>query len=90
VLVNGTPVISAPNAPRNTKVSATVSCAGGTVLLGGGGAVTTTATNQDRAVLVESRPQSAATWVVTAIVNGGALGVGRTMTVTAYALCSLP
>jgi hypothetical protein len=81
-------VTSAANAPRNTLVTATATCAS-TVLLGGGGQVTTTSANADRAVLVASYPSSATVWTVVAVVNQGTLGSGRTMTVRAYALCSL-
>jgi hypothetical protein len=59
------------------------------VLLGGGGQVTTTSANADRAVLVSSYPSSATVWTAIAVVNQGVLGAGRTMTVRAYALCSL-
>jgi len=86
--VVGTPVTSAVNAARNTFVTATATCPSG-VLLGGGGQVTTTSANPDRAVLVSSYPSSTTGWTVVAVVNQGALGTGRTMTVQAYALCSL-
>ncbi len=88
-LVTGTPVTSAANAPRNTVVTATAACAAGKVALGGGGLVTTTATQKERAQLVGSYPSAADTWTATGVVAIGALGAGRTMTVTAYVLCSL-
>jgi hypothetical protein len=86
--VVGTPVTSAANAPRNTLVTATGTCPSG-VLLGGGGQATTTSANADRAVLVASYPSSATVWTVVAVVNQAALGTGKTMSVQAYALCSL-
>jgi hypothetical protein len=88
-LVAGAAVTSAANAPRNTLVTATATCPAGKVLLGGGAQVTTTSANADRAVLVSSYPSSATVWTAVAVVNQGALGVGRTMTVQAYALCNL-
>jgi hypothetical protein len=77
------------NAPRNTVVTAAVTCPAGTVLLGGGGLVTTTATQKERAHLSASYPTSTTTWSAVGVVGIGALGAGQTMTVTAYAVCSL-
>lgn len=88
-LVVGTPVTSAANAPRNTTVTATASCSVGKVLLGGGALVTTTATYKERAQLVASYPTAVGTWTGVGVVSLAALGGGQTMTVTAYALCSL-
>jgi Collagen triple helix repeat (20 copies) len=88
-LVTGSPVTSAPNAPRNTILTATATCASGKVALGGGGRVTTTAAQKERALLVASYPTAADTWTVSGVVGISALGGGQTMTVTAYALCSL-
>jgi hypothetical protein len=59
------------------------------VLLGGGAVITTTATQKERAVLVSSYPSSTTTWTAIGVVATGALGSGQTMTVTAFALCSL-
>ncbi|MBM2822483.1 MAG: hypothetical protein HW413_1229, partial [Thermoleophilia bacterium] len=88
-LVVGTPVTSAANAPRNTTVTATASCPVGKVLLGGGALVTTTATQKERAQLVASYPTAVGMWTAVGVVSLAALGGGQTMTVTAYALCSL-
>jgi hypothetical protein len=88
-LVVGTPVTSAPNASRNTTLVATATCPTGTVLLGGGGQVTTTATQKERVHLAASYPSSTGTWSAVGVVGIAALGAGQTMTVTAYALCSL-
>lgn len=87
--VPGTPVTSAVNAPQNTLVTATASCPAGKVLLGGGAHVTTTATQKSRALLVSSYASSATVWTAIGVVGTGSLGSGNTMTVTAYALCSL-
>jgi hypothetical protein len=59
------------------------------VLLGGGAQITTTAAQKDRAELVSSYPTSTTTWTAIGVVAIAALPVGQTMTVTAYALCSL-
>jgi hypothetical protein len=59
------------------------------VLLGGGALVTTTTAQKERAQLVSSYPSSASTWTAVGVVSIGNLGGGQTMTVTAYALCSL-
>jgi Collagen triple helix repeat (20 copies) len=88
-LVTGTPVTSAANAARNTTVTATATCPAGKVALGGGALVTTTATAKERALLTASYPSAANTWTAVGVVAIGALGSGKTMTVTAYALCSL-
>lgn len=88
-LVEGTPVTSVPNPPRNTVVTASASCPAGKVLLGGGAWATTTATQKERVHLMASYPSAADTWTGIGVVAISALGSGRTMTVTAYALCSL-
>jgi hypothetical protein len=59
------------------------------VLLGGGAEVTTTAAQKERAQLVSSYPSSTTEWTVVGVVAVSALGSGQTMTVTAYAICSL-
>ncbi|HWP34266.1 MAG TPA: hypothetical protein VNM66_01590, partial [Thermodesulfobacteriota bacterium] len=89
LLVTGTPVTSAANAPRNTPVTAAATCPTGSVVLGGGALVTTTSPFKERAQLVASYPSAADTWTAVGIVAISALGAGQTMTVTAYALCSL-
>jgi hypothetical protein len=87
--VTGVPVTSAANAARNTTVTATATCPAGKVLLGGGGLATTTVSAKERVHLMGSHPSSTTTWTVIGVVGIGALGAGQTMTVTAYALCSL-
>jgi hypothetical protein len=59
------------------------------VLLGGGGLVTTTAAQKERVHLTASYPSSTTTWTAIGVVGIANLGGGQTMTVTAYALCSL-
>lgn len=88
-VVAGSSVISAANAARNTTVSATASCPAGTVLLSGGGLVTTTARQAERALLLASYPSAASTWTAIGVVAFASLGTGQTMSVTAYAICSL-
>lgn len=88
-LVIGIPVTSAANAPRNTVVAATATCPAGKAVLGGGGLVVTTATQKERALLLGSYPSAADSWEARGVVAISALGGGKTMTVTAYALCSL-
>ena len=51
--------------------------------------MTTTAAQKERALLIASYPSSANTWTAQGVVAIAALGAGQTMTVTAYALCSL-
>jgi hypothetical protein len=50
--------------------------------------VTTTDSSISKAVLVASYPSSTTTWTATGVTTG-LLGLGQTMTVRAYALCSL-
>jgi hypothetical protein len=50
--------------------------------------VTTTATNLERAVLVSSYPSNSTTWTAIGMVEDGNLGAGKTLSITAYALCS--
>lgn len=88
-LITGTPVTSVVNAARNTLTTATATCPAGKALLGGGGTVTTTAAQKERVVLVSSYPSSTTVWTAIGVVAIAALGAGQTMTVTAYALCSL-
>lgn len=88
-LVTGTPVTSAVNAPRNTIITATATCPSGAVVLGGGALVATTATQKERAQLSSSYPSATNRWTAGGVVAIAALGGGNTMTVTAYALCSL-
>jgi hypothetical protein len=64
-------------------------CPGGTVVLGGGALVTTNAAQKERALLISSYPSAADTWTAEGVVAIAALGAGNTMSVTAYALCSL-
>jgi hypothetical protein len=59
------------------------------MLLGGGGLVTTTAASKERVHLQASYPSSVTTWTAIGVIGIAALGAGQTMTVTAYALCSL-
>jgi hypothetical protein len=70
-------------------VTASVACPAGKVVLGGGAVVTTTAAQKERALLVSSYPSAADTWTAAGVVAIAALGAGNTMSVTAYALCSL-
>jgi hypothetical protein len=70
-------------------VTATVSCPNGKVLLGGGGDVTTDDSQQSRAAMQSSYPSDNNTWTVVGVVSDSNLGGGKTLTVTAYALCSL-
>ena len=90
-LVSGTTVTSAGGANVGTQVIATATCAAGKLVLGGGALVTTTETgsNVKRAGLVSSYPTAADTWTAIGMVTDSKLGGGETISVTAYALCSL-
>ena len=70
-------------------MTAIASCPAGKVLLGGGGEVTTTAAAKERAYLVASFPSAATSWTATGVVGIAALGAGQTMTVRAYAVCTV-
>jgi hypothetical protein len=87
-LVTGTPVTSDTNPVLGSVVIATATCADGKVLLGGGAEVTTNALVKSSAVLQSSFPSSATTWTAKGVVNGIIIG-GKTITVKAYAICSL-
>jgi hypothetical protein len=70
-------------------VTATATCAAGNVLLGGGALVTTTVAQKERVDLTASYPSAVNVWTAIGVVGIANLGTGHTMTVTAYALCSL-
>jgi hypothetical protein len=80
--VAGTPVT------QNTLVPATADCPATKVLLGGGGHITTNFVQKERVVLVSSHPSSTTTWTAIAVVTAS-LGNGNSLTITAYAICSL-
>jgi hypothetical protein len=86
--VIGTTTTSAGGASRGTLVTSTADCATGKVILGGGAQVITTDTNLGRAVLVSSYPSSTTTWTAIGVVTDANLGNGKTISATAYALCS--
>ncbi len=89
--MTGTTVTSAANAALGTTVTATATCAAGKLLLGGGARVTTTGTGTAvaRATMQASYPSSTTTWTAVGVVSTAALSAGNTMSVRAYALCSL-
>ena len=70
-------------------MTATATCAAGKVLLGGGALVTTTVAQKERVHVTASYPSAVNVWTAIGVVGIAALGAGQTMTVTAYALCSL-
>ena len=86
-LVAGTTVTSSPSALKGVQVTSTATCGAGKVLLGGGSRVTTNDTVLSRAVMVSSYPSSTTTWTAIGVVSEN-LTTGKTMSVTAYALCS--
>lgn len=75
----------------DTLVPATASCPATKVLLGGGAHVTTTVSTKRLVVLASSYPSSTTTWTGIAVTTGSIGGVfgGDSLTITAYALCSL-
>jgi hypothetical protein len=69
-------------------VSASVSCASGKVVLGGGARTTVTSVLlDDNIALRSSYPSAADTWTGVAVATG--ISLTGSVTVTAYALCSL-
>jgi hypothetical protein len=70
-------------------VTATASCAAGKVLLGGGAKVTVSDANTKRGTLVSSFPSTTTTWTAVGMVSDSNLTGSNTITVQAYALCSL-
>jgi hypothetical protein len=82
-------VTSATGSSQGSQITATATCDAGSVLLGGGAEVTTNdAARRERVTLTASYPSSTTTWtaVGTAI---STLQAAQTMTVQAFALCSL-
>jgi hypothetical protein len=76
---------------RGTLMTATATCPDGKVLLGGGAQITDsseTGDTNDRVVLRSSYPSSTTEWTATAVVIDQIYGF-RTVTVQAFALCSL-
>jgi hypothetical protein len=76
---------SAAGANAGSTVNVTVSCPAGKVLIGGGGQASNNDSGQKTA-LVESYPTSTTQWSATGAVMAN-LSNGKTLTVTAYALC---
>lgn len=89
--VVGATVTSAAGANTGTLTTATASCAAGKVLLGGGADVTTNGTPAQgrRAVMASSYPSSTTTWTAVGVVTDSNLAAAQTLSVTAFALCSL-
>jgi hypothetical protein len=88
--VDGTPVTSPAGANRGDQFTATADCPAGKVVLGGGAQVTVSVAGESyRGGLVASYPSSATTWTGIGMVLNSDLAGGTTLTVTAYALCSL-
>ena len=88
-LITGTTATSAAGAMKGTQVASTATCPNGRILLGGGGDIITTDNKKARAVLVSSRPVSTTVWAAVGMVADSKLGTQETISVTAYALCSL-
>jgi len=88
--VTGTTATSPAGASLGTLITSDATCAAGKVLLGGGAYVTNSDTAElEKVGLQSSYPSSTTTWTATAVVTGAKLGGGDTISVTAYALCSL-
>ena len=87
-MVTGAGSTSATAATVGTQVTDTATCAAGKLILGGGGLVTTTDASLKKAVLVSSYPSSTTVWTAIGMVADTNLGAGKTITATAYALCS--
>jgi hypothetical protein len=92
-LVPGTPVVRTAAflnpIVSNTVIPATAPCPATKVLLGGGGHITTNFGDKTRVVLVSSYPSSTTVWTAIAVTTGLTLIPGESITVTAYAICSL-
>lgn len=86
-LVTGATQNSVSAAAIGTQVTATASCAAGSVLLGGGAQVTTNDGGANKVEVQASYPSSTTTWTAVGVTSSS-LAVNRTMSVTAYALCS--
>jgi hypothetical protein len=72
----------------NTTATATANCPAGTVLLGGGAfAANSNASEPANVQLIGSRPVTGG-WQATGVIDVG-LGSSNTMTVTAYAVCTI-
>ena len=73
----------------NTLFTVTKTCPGTTVIMGGGGTYSVSnAAQHNRVALLQSYPSAANAWTVTVRVNT-ALGAGVTLTVSAYAVCTV-
>jgi len=88
--VDGAPVTSPAGANRGDQFTATATCPAGKMVLGGGAQVTVSIANESyRGGLVSSYPSSASIWTAVGMVLNSDLAAGTTLTVQAYALCSL-
>jgi hypothetical protein len=78
---------SVANAGAGTVVTATATCTGNAVLIAGGAQVTTTGTVVYLRSSYPSTTGPNGVWTAIGVVGASALGGGKTMTVTAYAIC---
>ena len=84
--MTGTTATSAAAANIGTTMTSTATCAAGKVLLGGGVLVTST-DSSDKVGTMSSYPSATNVWTGIGVIHMS-LGNGKTMSVTAYALCS--
>jgi hypothetical protein len=72
---------------EDVLVEATRTCPAGKVVVGGGGHINPSSTNlRSQVVMFRSFPSSTTEWTASAVILSGFSG--RTVTVTAYAICA--
>jgi hypothetical protein len=85
-VINATSVVSAPDPPVGTTLTATTSCPTGTVLLTGGAQVSAPAPSDHNVELRSSFPVNNTSWRTVALVTAP-LATGQTMTMSPFVVC---
>ena len=87
--ISGPTLLSVPNPPIGTTLTATTSCPAGQVLLSGGAQVSAPGSSNNYVALRSSFPLNSHSWESVGLVTGK-LGVDQTMKLKPFVLCGAP